>query len=135
MGAVLTRAAHGGTTHMVAAVIFDFDGVVFDSETALFESHRRIYERCGATLTVDDWCDHIGLWVDGHEERWYARLRSVSAVAPDWPEYQEEERRTFQDLAPAEPMRHPGAARHARPERDPSSDRVRIPCQLGPAGP
>ena len=37
----------------LAAVIFDFDGVVLDSETPEYESHRRIYERCGAVLTAD----------------------------------------------------------------------------------
>ena len=45
-----------------AAVVFDFDGVILDSETPEYESHRRIFERCGATLTVDDWCDQIGVW-------------------------------------------------------------------------
>src|ERR1700681_4478690 len=73
---------------MIAAVVFDFDGVVLDSETAVFESHRRMYERCGAVLTVDDWCDQVGLWVEGQEERWSARLRLMSAIAPDWPTYQ-----------------------------------------------
>jgi HAD superfamily hydrolase (TIGR01509 family) len=89
---------------MIAAVVFDFDGVVLDSETAVFESHRRMYERCGAVLRVDDWCDQVGLWVEGQEERWSARLRSMSAMAPDWPTYQADQRRLFEGLLAREPM-------------------------------
>src|ERR1700712_416700 len=40
----------------LAAVIFDFDGIVLDSETPEYESHRRIYQQYGVTLTVDEWC-------------------------------------------------------------------------------
>jgi len=40
---------------LLRAVVFDFDGIVLDSETAEYESHRRIYERCGASLTVGEW--------------------------------------------------------------------------------
>ena len=29
----------------LAAVVFDFDGIIIDSETPEFESHRRIFER------------------------------------------------------------------------------------------
>ena len=45
----------------LAAVVFDFDGIILDSETAEFESHRRIYERCGVPLTPGEWCDQIGI--------------------------------------------------------------------------
>src|SRR4249919_3059218 len=65
----------------VAAVIFDFDGVVFDSETPEYESHRRIYERCGVTLTVDEWCGVIGTWSENHDEQWFKRLAAQAAGA------------------------------------------------------
>src|SRR5258706_9082427 len=54
---------------VLEAVVFDFDGIVLDSETPEYESHRRIYERCGAALTVEEWCDAIGIWTEGHAER------------------------------------------------------------------
>ena len=66
----------------IAAVIFDFDGIVLDSETPEYESHRRIYERCGIELTVDEWCGVIGTWSEGHDEQWFRRLCARSADAP-----------------------------------------------------
>ena len=65
-----------------AAVIFDFDGIVLDSETPEYESHRRIYERCGVTLTVDQWCGVIGTWSENHDEQWFKRLAAQAAGAP-----------------------------------------------------
>jgi putative hydrolase of the HAD superfamily len=88
-----------------AAVIFDFDGIVLDSETPEYESHRRIYERCGATLTVDEWCDVIGTWSEGHDERWISTLASRSADAPSREDYLAERRRIFESIVPREPMR------------------------------
>jgi HAD superfamily hydrolase (TIGR01509 family) len=90
---------------VLSAVVFDFDGVILDSETPEFESHRLIYERCGATLTPDEWCDQIGIWVEGHHERWHTRLRELSIEAPDWPSFEAERRRLFASLVAAEPMR------------------------------
>lgn len=89
----------------LAAVIFDFDGVVLDSETAEFESHRLLYQRCGVALTVDEWCDQIGLWAEAHDERWFDRLCRRSPRAPDRAAYHAERRRIFQTLVPSEPMR------------------------------
>src|SRR5947209_7739244 len=65
------------------AVIFDFDGVILDSETTEFEAHRLMYEQCGVALTPDEWCDQIGVWVDGHAGRWFKRLSELSDRAPD----------------------------------------------------
>ncbi len=70
-------------SHRLAAVVFDFDGVILDSETAEFESHRLIYERCGAVLTPEEWCDQIGVWTEGHEHFWSDRLRKQFDRAPD----------------------------------------------------
>jgi HAD superfamily hydrolase (TIGR01509 family) len=89
----------------LAAVILDFDGVILDSETPEFESHRRIYERCGIALTVGEWCDQIGVWVEGNDERWATRLRERSASAPDRAAYLAEKHRLMRDLLPREPMR------------------------------
>jgi HAD superfamily hydrolase (TIGR01509 family) len=86
------------------AVIFDFDGIVLDSETPEYESHRRIFERCGAPLTPEEWCAQIGLWSEGHHERWHARLCALSSQAPDWPSFAAEQHRLFQELVSTAPM-------------------------------
>jgi HAD superfamily hydrolase (TIGR01509 family) len=89
----------------VAAVIFDFDGIVLDSETPEFESHRRIYERCGVVLTVEEWCGVIGTWSEGHDEQWFTRLCARSPQAPSRDEYFAERQRIFESIIPADPMR------------------------------
>jgi HAD superfamily hydrolase (TIGR01509 family) len=89
----------------IDAVIFDFDGIVLDSETPEYESHRRIYERCGVTLTVDEWCGVIGTWSEGHDEQWFKRLSEQSGDAPARDAYFAERRRVFEEIVPAGPMR------------------------------
>src|SRR5207302_3029072 len=66
---------------LLAAVVFDFDGIILDSETAEFESHRRIYQRHGAALTPEEWCDQIGIWSEAHDRRWCDRLNDLSGAA------------------------------------------------------
>src|SRR3954469_23265224 len=90
---------------VLSAVIFDFDGVILDSETPEYESHRLIFERCGASLTADEWCDQIGVWVEGHHERWHTRLCERSPDAPDWTSFEAERRRLFVSLVARQPMR------------------------------
>jgi putative hydrolase of the HAD superfamily len=89
----------------LAAVIFDFDGIILDSETAVFETHRRIYERCGLSLTREEWCDQIGIFVEGYNGRWYRRLRELSDRAPDEAAFEAEKRRLMGELISGEPMR------------------------------
>ena len=89
-------------------MIFDFDGIVLDSETPEYESHRRIYERCGVTLTVEEWCGVIGTWSEGHDERWFTRLQEQAADAPPRDDYFAERRRIFEEIVPADPMRGVG---------------------------
>jgi beta-phosphoglucomutase-like phosphatase (HAD superfamily) len=89
----------------VAAVIFDFDGVVLDSETPEYESHRRLYEQCGVPLTIAEWCDAIGLWSEGHDDRRFEALSSRAVHAPPRDDYHAERRRIFEALLPPEPMR------------------------------
>jgi HAD superfamily hydrolase (TIGR01509 family) len=86
-------------------VIFDFDGIILDSETPEYESHRRIYERHGVVLTVDEWCGVIGTWSEGHDEQWFTRLCAQSADAPARDAYFAERRRIFDQIVPADPMR------------------------------
>lgn len=88
----------------VAAVIFDFDGIVLDSETPEYESHRRIYERCGVDLTVAEWCAAIGLWTEGHDERRFETLCRLANAPPTRDQYHAERRRIFAELIPGEPM-------------------------------
>ena len=87
-----------------AAVIFDFDGIVLDSETPEYESHRRIYQRCGVELTVDEWCGVIGTWSEGHDEQWFARLCERAAEPPVRDDYFAERRRIFDEVIPPSPM-------------------------------
>ncbi len=86
------------------AVIFDFDGVMLDSETPEYESHRLVFEEHGLALTVDDWCDQIGVDVEQQPERWSRRLRAHAPHAPDHQAFRAEIRRRFRDLVPREPM-------------------------------
>jgi len=84
--------------------VFDFDGVILDSETPEYESNRLIYERCGATLTVDEWCEQIGIYTEGQEERWFQRLcERVSRPPSTHEEYAAERKRHFAKLVPREP--------------------------------
>jgi HAD superfamily hydrolase (TIGR01509 family) len=89
----------------LAAVIFDFDGVVLDSETPEYESHRRIYRRCGVELTIEEWCGAVGLWTDEHDDRRFEALCARSSAPPGRDEYHDERRRIFAELVPGEPMR------------------------------
>jgi HAD superfamily hydrolase (TIGR01509 family) len=89
----------------VAAVVFDFDGIVLDSETPEYESHRQIYERCGVPLTVEDWCDAIGVWTQGHDDRRFETLCARTSDPPQRDAYFAERQRIFETLLPPEPMR------------------------------
>jgi HAD superfamily hydrolase (TIGR01509 family) len=89
----------------LAAVIFDFDGIILDTETAVFESYRQIYERCGITLTPEEWCDQIGIYAEGYADRWTTRLRALSDRAPDAATFEAEQRQRFRGLVSDAPMR------------------------------
>ena len=89
----------------LAAVVFDFDGVILDSESAEFESHRRIFERYGVPLTPEEWCDQIGVWVEEHERRWCATLNERCGAAMEYDAFKAEQRRIFYEVLEAQPMR------------------------------
>ena len=89
----------------LAAVVFDFDGIILDSETPEYESHRRVFESCGVPLSVDEWCGQIGVWAQGHDEGWADQLCVRAASAPTREAYLAEKRRIFKEVLPREPMR------------------------------
>lgn len=90
--------------HVLAAVIFDFDGVIFDSETPEYESHRRLYDECGVPLTVDEWCEAIGTWTADHDDRRYDVLCARATHAPARDAYHARRREIFEQLRPDAPM-------------------------------
>jgi HAD superfamily hydrolase (TIGR01509 family) len=45
---------------MIAALIFDFDGLLVDTETPAFESWQPIYAEYGQTLLLDLWKEALG---------------------------------------------------------------------------
>jgi HAD superfamily hydrolase (TIGR01509 family) len=88
----------------LAAVVFDFDGVVMDSETPEFESYRQVFERYGVALTPGEWCGQIGIWSDGQDERWFHELCRRASNTPDVETFAAEKRRIFDAVVPREPM-------------------------------
>ena len=40
---------------ILAAIVFDFDGLIVDTENPGFISWEEIYQEFGATLKIDDW--------------------------------------------------------------------------------
>ena len=90
---------------LLAAVIFDFDGLIFDSETPEYESHQQVFASCGVDLTLDEWCNQIGVWAQGHDEGWADQLVVRAASAPTREVYLAEKRRIFNEVMPGGPMR------------------------------
>ena len=99
------RPRYDPRVNRLAAVVFDFDGIVLDSETPEYESHRRVFESCGVPLTVEEWCSQIGVWSQGHDAGWAAQLCERAASAPTTEAYLAEKRRIFREVVPREPMR------------------------------
>jgi HAD superfamily hydrolase (TIGR01509 family) len=88
----------------LAAVVFDFDGIIMDSETPEYESHRRVFEQYGAALSTAEWCHQIGIWNDAQDERWFRELCRRCSHALDSGTFLAEKRRIFDEVAPREPM-------------------------------
>jgi len=89
---------------VLAAVIFDFDGVIFDSETPEYESHKRLYAEYGVPLTVDEWCDAIGTWTADHDDRRYEALCARTTRPPAREVYHQRRHDIFEQLRPDAPM-------------------------------
>jgi len=64
---------------VIAALVFDFDGLICDTETSAFETARDIYAEHGVELTVAMWQDRIG--TSGRP--WYADLEAAIGPLPD----------------------------------------------------
>ena len=45
---------------MIAALLFDFDGVIVDTEVPTFQSWRDTYAEYGVDLSLDDWLPAVG---------------------------------------------------------------------------
>src|SRR3954468_9969357 len=52
--------ANRQTAEMVAALVFDFDGLIVDTEWNLFTAWKRVFGDHGADVTIDDFSLSIG---------------------------------------------------------------------------
>jgi len=70
----------------LAAIVFDFDGLIVDTETPGFISWQEVYEEFGATLNIDDWRHATG-YIGGfdpavHLEHLLGRRLDWSQIIP-----------------------------------------------------
>jgi HAD superfamily hydrolase (TIGR01509 family) len=85
------------------AVVFDFDGTILDSETAEFESHVQLFSECGATLTLEEWCEGVGI-VTPHDY-WFVQLCARARNPPgDYEQFLERRSAYFRTRVRWEPM-------------------------------
>lgn len=78
----------------IAAVIFDFDGLVLDTETPEFESWCQIFTDNGVELELDAWTGSIAS--DGFDP--YAHLESLCGDSVDRPSIREARRGYFEEM-------------------------------------
>ena len=74
----------------IAAVIFDFDGLIMDTETATYEAWREIYAEHGQTLTVETWSQCVGSDFGHYDPR--AELEAAIGRSLDWKQIDTERR-------------------------------------------
>jgi HAD superfamily hydrolase (TIGR01509 family) len=65
----------------LAAIVFDFDGLIVDTETPGFVSWQEIYEEFGATLRIEDWRHATG-YVGGFDPA--VHLEKILGRRLDW---------------------------------------------------
>lgn len=63
----------------LAAVVFDFDGLMMDSEWAIYESARAAFTRHGHDLSVGAWAGKVGT-NDEDDPSWWDRLCEAAGV-------------------------------------------------------
>lgn len=66
---------------ILAAIVFDFDGLIVDTENPGFLSWQEIYQEFGATLRIDDWRHATG-YVGGFDPGMH--LESILDRRLDW---------------------------------------------------
>lgn len=69
------------TRMTLAALVFDFDGLIVDTENPGFISWQEIYQELGATLNIDDWRHATG-YVGGFDPA--IHLEQVLGRRLDW---------------------------------------------------
>jgi HAD superfamily hydrolase (TIGR01509 family) len=67
----------------LAALVFDFDGLIVDTENPGFISWQEIYQEFGATLQIDDWRHATG-YVAGFDPA--VHLEKILGRRLDWPQ-------------------------------------------------
>ena len=65
----------------LAAIVFDFDGLIVDTENPGFISWQEIYQEFGATLRIDDWRHATG-YVGGFDPA--IHLEQILCRRLDW---------------------------------------------------
>jgi HAD superfamily hydrolase (TIGR01509 family) len=65
----------------LAAIVFDFDGLIVDTENPGFISWQEIYQEFGATLSIDDWRHATG-YVGGFDPA--IHLEQILGRRLDW---------------------------------------------------
>lgn len=68
------------TTPRLAAVVFDFDGLLADTETPIYDATAAVFAELGHDLSVEDWAAVIGLAGD----EWFVPLQDRLGVVLDW---------------------------------------------------
>lgn len=62
----------------LAAVVFDFDGLIIDSEWVIYETARAACATHGDDLTVEAWATVVG--INGDDAEWFDGLRAAGAL-------------------------------------------------------
>jgi len=87
----------------VAAIVFDFDGVVLDSEEPDFLAWQEIWLERGQDLPLEEWAACIGTGQGQHSFDPFAELVRRSGLDMDEPEVRERKRARAAELTVARP--------------------------------
>jgi beta-phosphoglucomutase len=98
----------------VAAIIFDFDGVIADSERLHLLAYQQVLGARGLQLSSDTYFEHYLGYDDVALMRRYAASNNLTWDTRMIGELVAEKTRTYEDLASRGEMLFPGAARFVR---------------------